>query len=351
MRLLESRLYKDDLKRAIGKVDLTKLDGKNIFITGGLGLICSAIVDILVIYGKVEKIYVGARSLKQFQCRFGGISGVEYVQYDALEKMNLDIQPDYIIHGAGLASPELYVSNPVETILSNFDGVHTLLEFSKSNNVKRLLYISSSEVYGNRNSENRLKEKNYGEINIDNIRSSYAIAKKASEMLCKAYFSEFGVETVIVRPGHIYGPSAKESDKRVSSEFAFKAARGEKIELKSNGMQKRSYCYSIDCAVQILTVLLKGENGQSYNIGNDKVTTIREIAEIYAKAGKVELATTNPVEIEQATFNPMDNAALDNNKVKQFGYSDAFSVEEGVQHTVYILKELYDSSNQDKLMK
>lgn len=78
------------------------------------------------------------------------MDNVDYVAYDALQKPNLEIAPDYIICGAGLASPELYTQKPVETILSNFDGLHNLLEFAKQNSVERLLYISSSEVYGKR---------------------------------------------------------------------------------------------------------------------------------------------------------------------------------------------------------
>ena len=58
-------------------------------------------------------------------------------------------------------------------------------------------------------------------------------------MLCKSYASEFGVDCVIVRPGHIYGPSAKKVDKRISSDFAFRAATGEQLVMKSSGLQKR----------------------------------------------------------------------------------------------------------------
>ena len=57
-------------------------------------------------------------------------------------------------------------------------------------------------------------------------------------MLCKSYASEFGVDCVIVRPGHIYGPSAKKVDKRISSDFAFRAATGEQLVMKSSGLQK-----------------------------------------------------------------------------------------------------------------
>lgn len=339
MKLLESDLYKKDLKTAIQNIDLSKLENKTIFVTGGLGLICSAIVDILLTHGKIN-IYVGAREFQQFQERFGGYNNVNFIPYDALGELNLPIRPDYIIHGAGLASPELYTSKPAETILSNFDGIHALLNYAKNNDVDRLLYISSSEVYGKKVLDMPFSEVDYGEVDMDNIRSSYAIAKRASEMLCRAYTSEYGIETIIVRPGHIYGPSAKKSDKRISSDFAYKAANGEKLEMKSAGLQKRSYCYSVDCAIQILTVMLKGENGQAYNIGHDDITSIRKMAEIYAQTGNVELSMAEPTETELKAFNPMQNSSLNNQKVKMLGYRDTFTVDEGLRHTVKILKEI-----------
>ena len=342
MKLLESNAYIADLKCAIKNIDLSSLEGKTIFITGGLGLICSTIADVLLAYGKIKKIYIGARSSKDFQDRFGGFNKAEYVFYDALKPLKLDVVPDYIICVAGLSSPELYTSKPVETILSNFDGVHSLLEYARYNNVKRLLYISSSEVYGNKDSEEPFRENVYGKINIDNIRTSYAVAKRASEMLCKAFGSEFDVNVVMVRPGHIYGPSAKKTDKRISSSFAFEAAAGKKLLMKSAGLQKRSYCYSIDCALQILTVLLNGENGQAYNVGHDEVTTIRRMAEILARAGNTLLLAEKPTELETNAFNPMNNSSLNNEKVKELGYKDTFTVEEGLTHTVEILKEVWN---------
>jgi len=339
MKLLESSLYNSDLNKALTKLNLEELSGKSVFITGGLGLICSTIVDLLLKNTKT-KIFVGARNEEQFINRFGGYNQVEYVQYDALAELNLSICPDYIIHGAGLASPELYVSNPVETLSSNIDGVHNLLEFARSHNVNRLLYISSSEIYGNKTTDEPFIEGSYGNIDIDSIRSSYVIAKRAAEMMCKAYCSEYGLETIIVRPGHIFGPSAKETDKRISSDFAFKASRGDILEMKSSGLQKRSYCYSIDCAMQILIALLYGERGQAYNIGHDEVTSIRKMAEIYASAGNVKLSIVDPTESEIKMFNPMNNSALDNSKIKKLGYQDCFSVEEGLIHTVEILREM-----------
>lgn len=340
MKLLDLDAYKADLRRALSTMDLRPLDGKTVFITGGLGLICSAVVDMLLVYGKTGDIFIGARERESFEDRYGGIGGVHFVPYDAMRPPVLPVRPDLIIHGASPASPELYTSRPVETLLANIDGVRSLLDYAKENGTQRLLYVSSSEVYGQKDTAEPFREDTYGPIDIDRIRSSYAVAKRASEMLCRAYHAEYGVDTVIVRPGHIYGPTAKAEDKRVSSDFAFRAAAGQDLVLKSAGLQKRSYCYAVDCAAQILTVLLRGEAGEAYNIGHDEVTTIGEMAQLLAKAGGVALQAAEPTAAERAAFNPMDDSSLDNGKVKRLGYRDSFTVEEGLTHTVAILKAL-----------
>jgi len=319
---------------------LTGLDGKCIAVTGGMGLIGSAIVDLLLIYGKTSKIFILANSEAKFLDRYSGYEKVGFVEYNALEKFNIDLAVDYIIHCAGIASPELYVEQPVETMLTNILGIKDLLEYAKDNQVERVLYVSSSEIYGRRENGDSFVESEYGIVDLDEIRSSYPVAKRASEMLCKSYTSQYGVDSVIVRPGHIYGPTVNEKDKRISSEFAIKAAKGDKLIMKSSGMQKRSYCYSVDAAVQILTVLLYGKMGEAYNIGNDSVTSIREMVEMYAKYGEVACEVVEPTVGEVKAFNPMNHSVLSNEKVKALGYSDAFTAEEGLEHTVRILKEI-----------
>ncbi len=179
------------------------------------------------------------------------------VLYDATKEFSFDKNVDYIIHGASHASPDLYTEKPVETMQGNIYGLTTLLEFSKDKQVERLLYVSSSEVYGDFSTDKPLLETNYGYVDILNPRSSYPMGKRAAETLCVSYLKEYGVESIIVRPGHIYGPSAKREDKRVSSAFVLNALKGEKIIMKSTGSQIRSYTYSLDCATAILQALLK----------------------------------------------------------------------------------------------
>lgn len=340
MRLIDNKLYIKDIEKVLNGIDLSGLDGKTIAITGALGLLGSSIVDLLICYGKIRKIYILARSQEQFDIRYGGVTKVKWIPYDALEPLTFPYDADYVIHCAGIANPALYVSAPVETILSNVNGVMELLKYSKVHQVKKFMYISSSEVYGRSKNDWPMRENEYGLIDIDDVRSSYPMGKKAAECICKAYAKEYGVNAVIARPGHVFGPSATRKDKRVSSEFTFLAAEGKEIVLKSAGTSRRSYCYSLDAAAQILYVLLLGANGEAYNISCDATTTIREMAEICAAAGNTDLIRTEAFEREQKAFNPMDNASLNNEKVKKLGYRDTFTVEEGLNHTVQIIREM-----------
>lgn len=345
--ILDNKTYSEDLDFALKNIDLSIIKGKSVLITGGLGLICSSIVDLLHKYNINDnsniRILVADINEPFFEKRYGSYCDIQYIKYNALETLTFDFDVDYIIHGAGLSSPELFMSKPVETMLSNFEGVLNLLNYSKEHNVKRMLYISSSEVYGNKYNDDSFVEDLFGSSNINTIRASYSESKRASEVLCRSYSSEFGVDTVMVRPGHIYGPTASPRDQRVSSAFAFLAAEGKPLELKSSGLTRRSYCYSIDCAVAILTALLKGKTGESYNIGHDEITTIRDMSVIIANAGNVDLKTVEPTEEELKAFNPMSNSSLNNNKIKEIGYRDSFSTKTGLEHTVQIIKDIYFS--------
>lgn len=108
-------------------------------------------------------------------------------------------------------------------------GLKYLLDCAKNSGAKRILYISSSEVYGRKEGNLPYKTDEYGYIDLLNARNSYSVGKRAAETLCASYLSEYGVESVIIRSDHIYGPTAVKYDNRVSSAWAYAGARGEDI--------------------------------------------------------------------------------------------------------------------------
>ena len=345
-----NRTWLSDLDETIEALpELQELSGKNVMITGCTGLICSAVADVLIRWNETHKekinILAAARNEKKVETRFAPYmseSWFNFVPYDASSTENKLILPcDYIIHGASNASPNKIVKEPVETMLSNFTGMKYLLDYAKAMETKRVLYISSSEVYGKKEGDRPYKISEYGYIDLLNPRNSYSIGKRAAETLSSSYYDEYGVDSVIVRPGHIYGPTAAESDNRVSSAWAYAVARGEDIVMKSDGSQIRSYCYCPDSASAILKVLLRGEPVHAYNISNpDSIINIRGMAEILAKSAGVELKMELPTEAEKKGFNPMSNSSLDSTELLALGWKGLFNAERGLSHTVEILKEI-----------
>ena len=340
-----------DIDRVSEKLpELDTFAGKSILITGAAGLVCSAVVDVLFRYNDTHpgtiRILAAGRWPEEMYARFGETADrpdFTFVPYDASRTDNrLDVQADYVIHGASNAFPAMIMKEPVETMLANFLGMKYLLDYAKDHGTKRLLYISSSEVYGRKEGDQPYKENEYGYVDLLNSRNSYSSGKRAAETLCASYADEYGVETVIVRPGHIYGPTASPNDTRVSSAWAYAAARGEEIVMKSDGAQIRSYCYCLDCASAILKVLLCGENKQAYNISNpDSVISIRQLAELLAETAPTELRMETASEAEKKGFNPMSNSSLECRGLLAIGWEDLFPAREGLAHTVRILREAY----------
>lgn len=349
--LYDSPLWKEDLDRELEVVpELDLLAGRSVMITGAAGLVCSAVVDLIFRYNDTHekriRILAAGRWPEEMSARFGKMAVREdftFVEYDASKENKLDIHADYIIHGAGNASPGMIMKEPVETMLSNFLGMKYLLDYAKENGTKRILYISSSEVYGEKKDSEPYREGQYGYIDLLKARNSYSVGKRAAETLCASYGDEYGVESVIVRPGHIYGPTASPQDNRVASAWAYTAARGEEIIMKSDGAQIRSYCYCLDCASAILKVLLTGENGHAYNISNpDSVISIRQMAELLAENAGVPLRMETPTEQEKKGFNPMSNSSLDSESLLNLGWKGCFDAETGFRHTVEILRTMAD---------
>lgn len=339
--------YWKDIERVIKNVSgIEKLYHQSILITGATGLIGSAVTEILLYLNKSDgtdiNIYLAGRDQGRMECRFSPfIQGKDYyyVPYDATKMQELQLQVDYIVHGAGYADPHAYSQQPVEVMLCNIVGLVTLLKMAVERRIKRILYISSSEVYGKKQNQEPYDEGDYGYVDILNPRACYPSAKRAAETLCEAYATEYGIDAVIVRPGHIYGPGMTEKDSRAASQFIRTGINGEDIIMKSEGTQRRSYCHSLDCASAILTVLLNGQSGNAYNISNsNSISSIREMAEAVAKSAMVDIYFERATDQEVRSYNLMDNSVLKSEKIEDLGWKGVFELESGISETVNILK-------------
>lgn len=334
--------YADDLNYAVAsKLPWELLKNKNILITGATGLIGSCIVEILLRLNFNFNIYLTSRNINKLQEKFKKYTTIKliYIQQDVTEPLNSNINFDYIIDCASIASPQLYATNPVNVIMSNINGVYNLLNYGITHNLQKFIYISSNEIYGEC-TDKIIKEYNSGYIDPVQFRSCYPSSKRAAETLCVSFSQQYKLYTSIVRPCHIYGPGFNISDKRVYAQFIRNVLNDEDIILKSDGSQIRSWCYVVDCALAILYVLFYGKNSEAYNIADDSsILSIKELAYIVANLNNKNVIFNIPDKIEQLGYNKVKQSIIDTEKLKALGWNLLpGTIENKLEHTINYLK-------------
>jgi len=209
---------------------------------------------------------------------------LSFVQWDLSDIAEPQIPANitHVIHAASHASPRFYGKDPVGTLLPNTVGTAALLKgASRAGSLQGFLFVSSSEVYGTASSEMPLQEADIGSLDPASQRACYAESKRLGETLCVAWHAQYGLPTYIVRPFHTYGPGLTRDDGRVFADFAFAIAEGRPIEMTSDGIARRAYCYATDAVDGLLTVLHKGQPATPYNLANpDAELSVGELANL-----------------------------------------------------------------------
>ena len=187
---------------------------------------------------------------------------------DSIQKAFEDC--DVVIHLAAAVGVKITEDDPILTLNTNILGTKNVLEACKSNNVKKIILASSSEVYGE-----PLKipiEESDPAIPI----TSYGISKIAAEEYVKAYAVSFGLKYTILRFFNVYGPG--QSKDFVIPEFVSNASKNNPILIHGSGSQIRSFCHISDISNGVSLSIEKGDN-EIINIGNaNEPITISELA-------------------------------------------------------------------------
>jgi nucleoside-diphosphate-sugar epimerase len=337
--------YQDDILHVTQlSLPWEKLSGCNILITGATGLIGSCLVEVLMERKQKDyHVYASGRNEERSRLRFKDFAdnpAFHFVKYDVMQPLQSDVRFDYIIHAASNASPNFFTKSPVEVIKSNIDGVDHLMDYGLNHGMKRFLYVSSGEVYGEGDGRVFTEEYN-GYVDCAKPRSCYPSSKRAAETLCVSYAVEYGADVVIARPCHTYGPHFTEQDDRVYAQFIRNVLRSEDIVMKSTGEQFRSWCYVIDCVSALLFILLKGSSGEAYNVADaNSVVTIRQFAEMLAKIGDCKVVMDVPSDDEKRGYNPVTKSVLSVHKLENLGWRISGSMEDKMMKTINYIKGL-----------
>lgn len=255
-------------------------------------------------------------------------------------------EADFIIHMASIASPMFYRQYPIETLDANIWGLRSLLDFYKEKHVRGFLFFSSSELYGDPTPENIPTNEEYrGNVSATGPRACYDESKRFGETMCGLFARNYDMPIGVARPFNNYGPGMKINDKRVPADFAKAIYEGRDIVILSSGAPTRTFCYIADAITGYLKILLYGKYDY-FNIGiASPEISIKELADIYVKAGKEIFGYDGNVvykkseDKEYLTHNP-ERRCPDITKAKEkLHYAPSVDVYEGIRRFLTFIKE------------
>lgn len=247
------------------------IKNKKIFITGGAGFIANRLISRLV---DSNRIIVFDNFFRDT------LSGSIYAKHPKIKIIKGDVLDfdlvkkrmrgaNIVVHAAAIAGIDTVIKSPTKTMRVNMIGTANVLEAAKQNNINgRVIDFSTSEVFGShafKSSENSdTVAGSAGEA-----RWTYAVSKLAGEHLAIAYFREFGLPVVSVRPFNVYGPG--QTGEGAIQVFIKRALKNEDLHIHGDGDQIRAWCYIEDFVDCLMSCLESPKAiGESFNIGNSR---------------------------------------------------------------------------------
>ena len=298
-----------------------------IMVTGGNGFIGHTLVKYLLNEGNEVKV-IDIKPIKFAH------KNLEFVKKSVLEDIRWEMRDcDVVYHLAA----ELGVINsdkkPLGTLAVNIDGTVNVFKCALGINVKKIVYTSSSEVYG------EPREIPIKEDSPKSPVSIYGVSKLTAEMYAKGYVQEYGMDVNPVRLFNVYGPG--QGFEWVVPIFMQKVLNNEQPLVFGDGSQVRCFTYIADVVNGITTVMKKGAKGEAYNIANTDQITMKELAELLIKISGKKL---KPKIVGFGTVTRQKEREIMKRvpsieKLKSLGWKPEVSIMEGLTKTFRWYKE------------
>jgi len=249
-----------------------------VLVTGAAGFLGSHLVDSLLADGHqvtgVDNFATGSRENLIHLAQTEGFNLIEQDICDGLGEL-ARLKFDQIFHLASPASPPKYIAMPLETMHVNTSATELLLQYASKNGA-RLLFASTSEVYGDPH-EHPQAESYWGNVNPIGPRSIYDEAKRFGETFVAHYQRHKLADAVIIRIFNTYGPRMDPDDGRVVSSFIRDGIKGKSFQVFGDGKQTRSFCYVSDL-IRGIRAAMDSKISGPVNLGNPNEFTLLELA-------------------------------------------------------------------------
>jgi UDP-glucose 4-epimerase len=301
---------------------------KRVLVTGGAGFIGSHLAEELVKqdYAVIvlDDLSTGKMENMAELLRKGDVEFVRGSITDLTLLQKLFRGAQYIFHQAALASVPRSIENPSTTNEVNITGILNILIAAKDNNVKKVIYASSSSVYG----DTPTLPKNEQMTPLP--QSPYAVTKLAGEYYCQVFHHVYGLETACLRYFNVYGPRQDPNSEysAVIPRFIKRVLNNEAPIIQGDGEQTRDFTFIKDV---VEANILAAENNASgiYNIGTGERITIKELAKnVITVAGE----DMEPI-YQESRPGDVRHSLADISAAKTFGYKPSYSIEAGLKET------------------
>lgn len=322
-----------------------KLKNKKIILTGGTGFIGSYLVESLMhnnLLCIIDNEYRGSNiSHIQNSHRNKFTKNVKFINsdirnYEKLLETFKDFKPEMIFHLAGIAGVSTVLNNPLEVIDVNLIGSYNLAKvILKTDSVKKIIYSSTSEVYGP--TAYQLDEDSFTtQGTAYDPRWSYATSKLFAEHIFVALERQYGLDVAVARLFNIYGP--KQIGSGAVHEFIKKAVSNKPLTIYDDGSQIRAWCYVSDCIAGLNLIAEKGHG--IYNVGNPyEALTTTALARLI-----IDITNSNSKLIFKKLKSSDVRVRVPNiNKISQLGYSPIIHLRYGLLQTANWYRKILNS--------
>ena len=217
---------------------------------------------------------------------------------------------DLVINLAAESHVDNSFNNSIIFSRSNELGTHTLMEACKQNNVKKIIHVSTDEVYGENVDKPFLEEDRLNPTN------PYSASKAAAEMIVKSYHTSFKLPVIVVRANNIYG--IRQFPEKIIPKFILRSIDGLSLQIHGNGSNLRHYLSALDFASAIELLSIKGEEGQAYNIASDLELSNLEVADLIK-----DQFHNKKIDIEHIDDRPFNDSryAVNDKKLRKLGWN------------------------------
>jgi len=309
-----------------------------ILVSGAGGFIGSHLTEYLIEQGHKVRAFVRYNS-----CNFWGwLEKSKYI--DNIEIYSGDIRDydsvyesikgiDYVFHLAALIGIPYSYHSPLAYIKTNIEGTYNILQAARELKIKRVVHISTSEVYGT------AQYVPIDEKHPINPQSPYAASKASADYLAKSFYLSFDLPVTIVRPFNTFGP--RQSARAVIPTIISQALSGKKeIEL-GNLNSSRDFSYVLDTVEGIYKIGLHPDTlGEVVNIGTGKDISVRDLVTLISKLTEADLKARVDSKRIRPEKSEVQRLICDYSKAHNLtGWKPRYTLEEGLEKTIAWFKE------------